>query len=137
MTIQTETWRYPRIGKNRDLKKALEALVIQVNEPARLDADVLSIENSQSGNQTLEEIATGGYRHQVGNGVYDIHSPIIPNPAGIVQQLGAGLTKLPLQIWVNPECELKTRRWSEVISALKNMVQAAKVLREEADANPR
>lgn len=103
----------------------------------RLDADVLSIENSRSGNQTLEEIATGGYTHQVGNGVYDIHTLVIPNTDQMVQQLGAGVTKLPLQIWVNPDCGLKTRHWSEVIPALKNMVRAAKVLREEANANPR
>jgi 5-methyltetrahydropteroyltriglutamate--homocysteine methyltransferase len=108
-----------------------------IQDIQRLDADVLSIENSRSGNQTLEEVARGGYTHQVGNGVYDIHSPVIPTTAQIVQQLRAGLTKLATeQIWVNPDCGLKTRRWEEVLPALKNMVEAAKVLREEVSANP-
>ncbi|MCS6958950.1 MAG: 5-methyltetrahydropteroyltriglutamate--homocysteine S-methyltransferase [Pseudanabaenaceae cyanobacterium SKYGB_i_bin29] len=96
----------------------------------RLDADVLSIENSRSNNATLWEIAAAGYKHQVGNGVYDVHSPAIPSVAQILEQLRAGVEKLPVQqIWVNPDCGLKTRQWEEVIPALKNMVEAAKQLR--------
>lgn len=54
-----------------------------------------------------------------------------------LNHLQAGITNLPLrQIWVNPDCGLKTRCWEEVIPALKNMVEAAKVLREEVNANP-
>lgn len=107
-----------------------------IQDIQRLDADVLSIENSRSSDRTLIEIATGGYTHQVGNGVYDIHSPVIPSTEQIIDQIRSGLTQLPLeQIWVNPDCGLKTRRWEEVIPALKNMVQAAKVLREERSAN--
>jgi 5-methyltetrahydropteroyltriglutamate--homocysteine methyltransferase len=103
-----------------------------ISDIQRLDADVLSIENSRSGNQTLEEIASGGYSHQVGNGVYDIHSPVIPNTEQMVRQIRAGLTKLPKeQIWVNPDCGLKTRRWEEVVPALKNMIEATEVLRNE------
>ncbi len=98
----------------------------------RLDADVLSIENSRSNNETLRQIAEAGYRHQVGNGVYDVHSPVVPTVEQIVQQLKKAIELLPLQqIWVNPDCGLKTRRWEEVIPALKNMVAAAKMLREE------
>ena len=93
---------------------------------------VISIENSRSNNQTLREITEGGYSHQVGNGVYDIHSPVVPTTEQILQQLRTGVANLPVkQIWVNPDCGLKTRRWSEVIPALKNMVEATKVLREE------
>ncbi|MCS7292830.1 MAG: 5-methyltetrahydropteroyltriglutamate--homocysteine S-methyltransferase [Gloeomargarita sp. SKYBB_i_bin120] len=98
----------------------------------RLDADVLSIENSRSNNQTLMQIVEGGYRHQVGNGVYDVHSPAVPATEQMVQLLQAGLAHLPAeQIWVNPDCGLKTRRWEEVIPALKNMVAAAQQLRAQ------
>lgn len=98
----------------------------------RLDADVLSIENSRSNNETLFEITNAGYKHQVGNGVYDVHSPVIPSIEQIVTHLKMGVAYLPKeQIWVNPDCGLKTRRWEEVIPALKNMVTAAKILREE------
>nr|WP_241829378.1 5-methyltetrahydropteroyltriglutamate--homocysteine S-methyltransferase [Desertifilum tharense] len=101
----------------------------------RLDADVLSIENSRSNNETLFEITDAGYRHQVGNGVYDVHSPTVPSTAQMVQQLRTGVANLPVeQIWVNPDCGLKTRRWEEVIPALKNMVAAARQLREDSHA---
>ncbi len=101
----------------------------------RLDADVLSIENSRSNNETLFEITGAGYKHQVGNGVYDVHSPTIPSTEQMVQQLRTGLAHLPTeQIWVNPDCGLKTRRWEEVMPALKNMVEAAKILREDVNA---
>jgi 5-methyltetrahydropteroyltriglutamate--homocysteine methyltransferase len=98
----------------------------------RLDADVLSIENSRSNNETLFEITDAGYQHQVGNGVYDVHSPAVPSTELMVQQLKTGIANLPIeQIWVNPDCGLKTRRWEEVIPALKNMVAAAKIIREQ------
>lgn len=101
----------------------------------RLDADVLSIENSRSNNETLFEITSAGYKHQVGNGVYDVHSPALPSTEQMLQLLKTGIANLPAeQIWVNPDCGLKTRRWEEVIPALKNMVEAAKLLREETHA---
>lgn len=101
----------------------------------RLDADVLSIENSRSSNKTLLQIAQAGYRHQVGNGVYDVHSPAVPDTEQILRQLRLGVAYLPLeQTWVNPDCGLKTRRWEEVIPALKNMVAATQRLREELQA---
>ncbi|MBF2003016.1 MAG: 5-methyltetrahydropteroyltriglutamate--homocysteine S-methyltransferase [Synechococcales cyanobacterium M58_A2018_015] len=101
----------------------------------RLDADVLSIENSRSNNETLFEITDAGYKHQVGNGVYDVHSPAIPSTEQMVQQLKTGIANLPIeQIWVNPDCGLKTRRREEVIPSLKNMVEAARILREEVNA---
>jgi len=106
-----------------------------IKEIERLDADVISIENSRSNNRTLEEVTKAGYAHQIGNGVYDIHSPVVPTAEQLVKQLQEGIRNLPLrQIWVNPDCGLKTRRWEEVIPALKNMVAAAKILREEAHA---
>lgn len=103
-----------------------------IQDIQRLDADVISIENSRSNNRTLEEVTQGGYSHQIGNGVYDIHSPVIPTTDQLVNQLKAGIANLPLeQIWVNPDCGLKTRRWEEVIPALKNMVEATNKLRDE------
>lgn len=106
-----------------------------IKDIERLDADVISIENSRSNNRTLQEVIEAGYSHQVGNGVYDIHSPVVPTTEQLTQQLQAGIQTLPLrQIWVNPDCGLKTRRWEEVIPALKNMVAAAQRLREEANA---
>ncbi|ANV89030.1 5-methyltetrahydropteroyltriglutamate--homocysteine S-methyltransferase [Picosynechococcus sp. PCC 7117] len=98
----------------------------------RLDADVLSIENSRSNNETLFEITNAGYRYQVGNGVYDVHSPAVPSVEQMVQQLRTGIDHLAIaQTWINPDCGLKTRRWEEVIPALKNMVVATQKLREE------
>ena len=109
-----------------------------IKDIERLDADVISIENSRSNNRTLQEVAEAGYSHQIGNGVYDIHSPVVPTPKQLVQQLQAGIRNLPLgQIWVNPDCGLKTRRWEEVIPALKNMVAAAQQLREGSHATSR
>ncbi|MEM8831550.1 MAG: 5-methyltetrahydropteroyltriglutamate--homocysteine S-methyltransferase [Cyanobacteria bacterium P01_G01_bin.19] len=106
-----------------------------IQDIERLDADVLSIENSRSNNQTLFEITDAGYKHQVGNGVYDIHSPVVPTTEQLISQLQAGIANLPVQqIWVNPDCGLKTRHWSEVIPALKNMVEATKRLREGINA---
>jgi 5-methyltetrahydropteroyltriglutamate--homocysteine methyltransferase len=100
----------------------------------RLDADVLSIENSRSNNETLFEITNAGYKHQVGNGVYDVHNPSVPSIEQMVKQLKTGIANLPIeQIWVNPDCGLKTRRWEEVIPSLKNMVEAAKIIREGAN----
>ncbi|BAZ18228.1 5-methyltetrahydropteroyltriglutamate--homocysteine S-methyltransferase (plasmid) [Calothrix sp. NIES-4071] len=105
-----------------------------IKDIERLDADVISIENSRSSNQTLREITEGGYSHQVGNGVYDIHSPVVPTTEQILQQLQTGIANLPLkQIWVNPDCGLKTRRWAEVVPALKNMVEATKILRSKVN----
>ncbi|MGV2828657.1 5-methyltetrahydropteroyltriglutamate--homocysteine S-methyltransferase [Myxosarcina sp. GI1(2024)] len=103
-----------------------------IQDIERLDADVISIENSRSNNRTLQEVTQGGYSHQIGNGVYDIHSPVVPTTEQLASQLKTGITNLPLQqIWVNPDCGLKTRSWEEVVPALKNMVEATKKLRDE------
>ncbi|MGI0479696.1 5-methyltetrahydropteroyltriglutamate--homocysteine S-methyltransferase [Geminocystis sp. CENA526] len=106
-----------------------------IKDIERLDADVISIENSRSNNRTLEEVTEAGYAHQIGNGVYDIHSPVVPSTEQMAQQLQEGISNLPLkQIWVNPDCGLKTRRWEEVIPALKNMVEATKLIREKTES---
>lgn len=107
-----------------------------IQEIERLDADVISIENSRSNNRTLQEVTEGGYSHQIGNGVYDIHSPVIPTVEQLTHQIKEGIVNLPLkQIWVNPDCGLKTRRWEEVTPALKNMVEATRKVREEIESS--
>lgn len=101
----------------------------------QLDADVISIEDSRSNNETLMQLTDADYPRQVGPGVYDVHSPAIPT----AELLTEGLRKCsqhlpPEQIWVNPDCGLKTRRWSEVIPATRNMVKAAIALRQEIES---
>ncbi len=99
---------------------------------AALDADVLSIENSRSGGELLQVFKRVGYPSEVGPGVYDIHSPRIPSEEEIARMLRATLAVLPLdRVWVNPDCGLKTRAWSEVLPALEHMVSAASALRAE------
>eukprot|EP00659_Diplonema_papillatum_P005260 gene5260-8028_t len=96
-----------------------------------MDADVLTIENSRSGNEMLAVLAQYGYAKDVGPGVYDIHSPVVPTEKQLVAQVERlKASGLPLdRIWVNPDCGLKTRKWEEVIPSLTNMVNAAKEMR--------
>src|SRR5262249_18805204 len=97
------------------------------------DADVLSIENSRSGGELLRVFRHTGYDKGIGPGVYDIHSPRVPSEQEIVDALEASVAVLPAQnIWVNPDCGLKTRAWEEVTPALKRVVAAARRLRVEA-----
>ncbi|MFA6144653.1 MAG: 5-methyltetrahydropteroyltriglutamate--homocysteine S-methyltransferase [Sulfurimonas sp.] len=104
-----------------DIIKTIEAM----------DADVISIETSRSGNRLLQIFKETGYAQEVGPGVYDIHSPRIPSVEEMEQQIHALLKVLPAsQLWINPDCGLKTRGWSESEAALKNMVEATKAVRE-------
>ena len=109
-----------------------------VADIAAMDADVLTIENSRSDNAMVEVLARSGYPRDVGPGVYDIHSPVVPTEAQLVAQLRSlAKSGLPLsRLWVNPDCGLKTRKWAEVTPSLKNMVAAARVLRAEAAGTP-
>jgi 5-methyltetrahydropteroyltriglutamate--homocysteine methyltransferase len=92
-----------------------------------MDADVITVETARSGNELLKAFATAAYRNQIGPGVYDIHSPRVPSVEEIKQHLRARLQVFTTeQLWVNPDCGLKTRGWPEVKLALANMVQAAK-----------
>ncbi len=95
-----------------------------------MDADVISIETARSGNKLLKIFAQVGYKQEVGPGVYDIHSPRIPSVEEMKEQIKALLEVLPKeQLWINPDCGLKTRKWDEVIPSLNNMVQAVKEIR--------
>ena len=100
---------------------------------AQMDADVISIENARSGSELLQAFQSYKYPNEIGPGVYDIHSPRVPSTAEIVKLLEAARAVLAdRQIWVNPDCGLKTRGWEETLPALKNLVAAAKQLRERA-----
>src|SRR5438309_1888806 len=97
---------------------------------AALDADVISLENSRSGGELLEVFRQTSYDKEIGPGVYDIHSPRIPSVDEIEAMLRATLRVLPpANVWVNPDCGLKTRTWEEVIPALDHMVAAARQVR--------
>ncbi len=101
----------------------------------RMDADVISIENARSGSELVGAFREYKYPNEIGPGVYDIHSPRVPSTDEIVTLLRAMRDVLePRQIWVNPDCGLKTRRWEEVLPSLEHMVAAAKTLRAEAAA---
>ena len=95
-----------------------------------MDADVVSIENARSGSELLEGFKEYSYPNEIGPGVYDIHSPRVPSTAEIVQALKRMQEVLgDRQIWVNPDCGLKTRGWEETLASLRNMVQAARQMR--------
>jgi len=101
-----------------------------INSIAELDADAISIETSRSQMELLEAFIEYNYPNEIGPGVYDIHSPRIPTQDEMVKLLEKAATVLdPSQIWVNPDCGLKTRRWEEVEPALEHMVAAAKTMR--------
>jgi 5-methyltetrahydropteroyltriglutamate--homocysteine methyltransferase len=97
---------------------------------AAMDADVISIETSRSKMELLDAFRTYRYPNEIGPGVYDIHSPRVPEAAEMTQLLTLARQRLAdVQLWVNPDCGLKTRKWDEVRPALVNMVAAARELR--------
>ena len=100
-----------------------------------LDADVISIENARSGLELLQSFREEGYDKGVGPGVYDIHSPRVPPQEEIAENLRRTISVLNVQqVWVNPDCGLKTRKSPETTAALRNMVAAAKEVRAEIGA---
>ncbi|TVY47772.1 putative 5-methyltetrahydropteroyltriglutamate--homocysteine methyltransferase [Lachnellula occidentalis] len=99
---------------------------------AALDADVLSIENSKSDAKLLKVFVDEAYPRHIGPGVYDIHSPRVPSEQEIKDRIEEMLAYLkPEQLWIDPDCGLKTRQWSETKAALTNMVNAAKFYRQK------
>ena len=102
---------------------------------AAMDADVISIETSRSRMELLDAFVKFEYPNEIGPGVYDIHSPRVPDRAEMTELLHKARDVLrPGQIWVNPDCGLKTRGWKETRAALAAMVAAARELRATADA---
>ena len=101
-------------------------------EIAAMDADVITIETSRSDMELLRAFSDFRYPNEIGPGVYDIHSPRVPDMAEMLRLLRKAAEVIPAeQLWVNPDCGLKTRAWPETEAALRHMVQAARVLRQQ------
>jgi 5-methyltetrahydropteroyltriglutamate--homocysteine methyltransferase len=97
-----------------------------------MDADVISVESARSRMELLGAFRDYRYPNEIGPGVYDIHSPRVPSADEITALLEKALEVLkPEQLWVNPDCGLKTRQWNEVRPALTAMVEAARRLRQK------
>ncbi len=119
--METQIHTHMCYSEFNDIIKTIEAM----------DADVISIETARSGNELLKVFKAVGYKQEVGPGVYDIHSPRVPGIDEIVKQIHALLEVLPQnQLWINPDCGLKTRKWEEVKPSLRNMVLAVKQVRK-------
>lgn len=101
---------------------------------AAMDADVITIETSRSDMELLDGFGKFAYPNDVGPGVYDIHSPRVPQVEEMERLLRKARGVIPdARLWVNPDCGLKTRGWAETCEALSNMVLAARKLRQEAE----
>ena len=97
-----------------------------------MDADVITFEASRSDLQILDALRENHFETEVGPGVYDIHSPRVPSVEEMVRALERMLTKIsPEKLWVNPDCGLKTRGVPETDASLRNMVAAAKEIRQK------
>ncbi|WHM35993.1 5-methyltetrahydropteroyltriglutamate--homocysteine S-methyltransferase [Streptomyces sp. BPTC-684] len=97
-----------------------------------LDADVISLEAARSHMRVADELAAAGYPREVGPGVYDIHSPRVPSAEEAAALLRKGLAAIaPERLWVNPDCGLKTRGWTETRQSLENLVEAARTIRTQ------
>jgi 5-methyltetrahydropteroyltriglutamate--homocysteine methyltransferase len=102
---------------------------------ADMDADVITIETSRSQMELLDVFADFKYPNEIGPGVYDIHSPRVPNREEMIDLLKKAEAVIPeSQLWVNPDCGLKTRGWGETKKALMEMVAAAEAMREPVNA---
>jgi 5-methyltetrahydropteroyltriglutamate--homocysteine methyltransferase len=103
---------------------------------AEMDADVISIETSRSQMELLKAFTKIKYPNQIGPGVYDIHSPRVPSVTEMCDLLFAASRFIPVNnLWVNPDCGLKTRGWEETKPSILNMVEAAKILRSSISHN--
>ncbi len=103
-----------------------------IEQIAAMDADVITIETSRSQMELLQAFAHFEYPNEIGPGVYDIHSPRVPGTDEMVLLLVKAADLLPARnLWVNPDCGLKTRKWPETKAALQNMVAAARQAREQ------
>ena len=98
---------------------------------AVMDADVITIETSRSDMKLLDVFEHFNYPNSIGPGVYDIHSPNVPEVNEMKSLLIKAAQKIPAErLWINPDCGLKTRNWPEVEAALSNMVEVARQLRK-------
>ena len=102
---------------------------------AQMDADVITIETSRSQMELLYAFVDFEHPNEIGPGVYDIHAPNVPQVREMMSLIELAARRIPAErLWVNPDCGLKTRNWSEVDPALRNMVEAAKRIRESREA---
>ncbi|GAB3421156.1 5-methyltetrahydropteroyltriglutamate--homocysteine S-methyltransferase [Flindersiella endophytica] len=103
-----------------------------VDTIGELDADVTSVEAARSRMELVADLRQAGYVRGIGPGVYDIHSPRVPSVEEMAEGLRRALTAVePDRLWVNPDCGLKTRGYPEVTPALRNLVEAARLVRAE------
>ncbi|MCK2027863.1 MULTISPECIES: 5-methyltetrahydropteroyltriglutamate--homocysteine S-methyltransferase [Microbacterium] len=101
-----------------------------------LDADVTSIEAARSRMEVVADIAEAGFDHGIGPGVYDIHSPRVPAVEEVESLLRRAVEEIPTrQLWVNPDCGLKTRGYEETTASLRNIVEATRRVRAEVGAS--
>ena len=99
----------------------------------RLDADVTSIEAARSKMEVVPDIKSSGFGRGIGPGVYDIHSPRVPSVDEVSELLDIALASIPQrQVWVNPDCGLKTRGYDETVQSLTNILAATRAAREKA-----
>ena len=120
--IDTQIHTHMCYSEFNDIIKTIEAM----------DADVISIETARSGNRLLRIFKDVAYKQEIGPGIYDIHSPRISSVGEMVLQIKSLLEVLPKeQLWINPDCGLKTRKWPEVKESLKNMVKAVNIIKKE------
>ncbi|WP_439556120.1 5-methyltetrahydropteroyltriglutamate--homocysteine S-methyltransferase [Dyadobacter sp.] len=102
-----------------------------IDSIAAMDADVITIETSRSQMELLDAFANFNYPNEIGPGVYDIHSPRVPTVDEMILLLEKALKVIPARnLWVNPDCGLKTRKWPKTEAALRNMILAGNLLRE-------
>lgn len=101
-----------------------------IHNIAELDADVITIETSRSQMELLDAFGKFKYPNEIGPGVYDIHSPRIPSTEEMAELMEKASKVIPKnQLWINPDCGLKTRKFEETWPALENMVKAARKIR--------
>ncbi|WP_136709876.1 5-methyltetrahydropteroyltriglutamate--homocysteine S-methyltransferase [Agromyces sp. H66] len=95
-----------------------------------LDADVTSIEAARSRMEVVDDLATSGFDHGIGPGVYDIHSPRVPGAAEVQALLERAVAEIPAsRLWVNPDCGLKTRGYDETVASLRHIIEATRAVR--------
>ena len=134
------TFRISASGVNDDTQIHTHMCYSEFNDIiqniADMDADVITIECSRSQMELLDAFANFKYPNEIGPGVYDIHSPRVPSSAEMVRLLEKASNVIPVdQLWVNPDCGLKTRHWDETKKALIEMVNAAQEMRAAVE-NP-
>ncbi|CAL9372756.1 5-methyltetrahydropteroyltriglutamate--homocysteine S-methyltransferase [Streptomyces sp. enrichment culture] len=132
----TEAFRLTTAGVRPDTQIHTHMCYAEFGDIVRaiddLDADVISLEAARSHMQVAGELASHGYPREAGPGVYDIHSPRVPDAAEVADLLREGLQAIPAErLWVNPDCGLKTRAWPETRVSLEHLVAAARTVREE------